>query len=505
MKFFFRLDSGLKIGLGHYARCYNIAKQLHKFGYEVFLITTKDRKINDNSIWKVIYVQDVSDVNEIKNILFQYNKNEINFIIDHYYIENSVEYQKEISNYINKLIIIEDLPNRQYYCDIFINWNIYAEKKDYEKLMLKEDTKILCGINYWLPGEGFVNLTEGSSINRENKPVNNKKIKMFVYLTGGDDSGLTLLSLKALEIFNYDIKCIIGNVNPNKDDIIAYCKEKPNINLYIQVNNIAEIMSKCDYAIGAFGQNTYERLILNLPTIGMQLVDNQALLAKYCEENNLAINLGWKDSVTIENIQNAVRDIQFINLNKLDFTQSNIANFIVLFCYQFQMRSMTLGDSQRVFNWRNQDFVRKAMKTQHIIKQEEHKEWSFKVLNSNTDKYFIFEYKNIPIGLICFNHIDREKKECEFGFYIGDTEYLGRNFGYVMEIFLVHYAFNNVDIDILYCYAMKTNLYAYNLYIRFGFEEYKQDENAIYLKLTKEKYLKIINNNIKNLLFLLNK
>jgi spore coat polysaccharide biosynthesis predicted glycosyltransferase SpsG len=126
---------------------------------------------------------------------------------------------------------------------------------------------------------------------------------------------MTFLVLQALNGLNYNIECVIGNANLDKKKIIEYCSNKSNINVHIQTNHIAAIMHECDFAIGAFGQNTYERLYMNLPTIGIELADNQRLIADYCEKNNLAINLGWWKNVTKLQILNNL--IRYMNIEKI--------------------------------------------------------------------------------------------------------------------------------------------------------------------------------------------
>lgn len=310
MNYFFYLDYGIQIGNGHYVRCLNIAKKLKQLNHNVYLVTSTQENL-PNNIWNILYVKknSITDVVEISN---QFYKEESIFILDHYYIENHIEFEKTISKYFSKFVVIEDLNNRRHYCDVFINWNIYASKTEYQRLMLKKNTKILCGIKYFLINDDFLKT-----------PKDMKKNTIFVFFTSGNDKNLTLITLNALSKFNFNIECVIGNVNPSKNKIIEYCKQNKNINLHIQTQKIHEIMSKCEFAIGSFGQNTYERLYYKIPTIGIEIADNQKLIGEYCKNNNLAINLGWWQNVSANDIINALDRIVFFKINFINFNKVN--------------------------------------------------------------------------------------------------------------------------------------------------------------------------------------
>jgi spore coat polysaccharide biosynthesis predicted glycosyltransferase SpsG len=59
-------------------------------------------------------------------------------------------------------------------------------------------------------------------------------------------------------------------------------------------------MADADVAIGAPGSTTYERLALGLPSILVQLSDNQAAVARGLIEAGAAVVIGRREDVTIE-------------------------------------------------------------------------------------------------------------------------------------------------------------------------------------------------------------
>ena len=74
-----------------------------------------------------------------------------------------------------------------------------------------------------------------------------------VLLTGA--SGF--LGKKVLDIFKYkEYDVVIGENNLNIDIIKTIITNMSNVNFYIQIDNISEIMSRADLSIGAGGSVT---------------------------------------------------------------------------------------------------------------------------------------------------------------------------------------------------------------------------------------------------------
>ena len=66
-------------------------------------------------------------------------------------------------------------------------------------------------------------------------------------------------------------------------------------NVFVGIENMAEIMTSCDLAIGAGGSTTWERCTLGIPTIQIETAENQRFInaavsdagALYCNLSDL--------------------------------------------------------------------------------------------------------------------------------------------------------------------------------------------------------------------------
>ena len=127
----FKVTSSKQIGSGHIYRCLKIAKRIkikkiyfftNNFkgnfnflikSYKIFILKNNENKFN-NSI----------DANETITYLKSIKEKKI-FILDNYF--HNLNYQKKISKYVDKLIIIDDYLKKNF-CDMYINENFYSKK-----------------------------------------------------------------------------------------------------------------------------------------------------------------------------------------------------------------------------------------------------------------------------------------------------------------------------------------------------------------------------------------
>ena len=457
------ISCNIKVGQGHLSRCLNLAHML-----------------KGNNISFTGNIDDFG-INLIKN--YGYDVGDVEFadlsIIDDYGI--SLEQEIEIAKKSVKIMVIDDSPNRPHYCDILLDQNYVSKNNEYLPLMQKYETQFLLGPEYLLLApeyfEPFKRITK------------QKPERCLVFFTGGDCQGMTLKAIEAIKDCDFATDVVIGLNNPQKEQIVAEVDKYPQITLHIQTTKMRELIDNADFSIGEFGFSTWERLARKLPMIGIITSDYQEKLENYFVKNDLVISLGWREKITIDDIKNAIYNIRNIDLSGYENIGNfkNLSTIINFLSLPFSVRKVTQNDSDMLLNWRNQDYIRQHMATNHVISQQEHDKWFAKMLVSAADCYLVFEFKGLPIGLIYFNKINNIN--AEWGFYIGNKEYLGSGFGFAMEIYAVWYAFVVLKIKKLLCYVKHTNKNAYNLYIKFGFSEYQKDDDYIYLELNNRDFI----------------
>lgn len=136
----------------------------------------------------------------------------------------------------------------------------------------------------------------------------------------------------------------------------------------------------------------------------------------------------------------------------------------------FSFRNLEQKDLYLIRTWRNQDYVRAAMLTDHIISEEEHQNWFVRLAEDNQCIYLIVTYKGIDIGVTYFTEINRKNETCSWGFYLGDL--LARpGIGAVVEYLSLDHIFENLKIRKVWIEVLIGNQNALSMNKSFGFQE----------------------------------
>ncbi len=338
MKIVIRCDSSSKIGIGHVMRCLSLAKSLKKSGCQVEFIC---QKLDGNIISKIVNYgffvhvlnsknklatnhhihhshwlstsqeQDTSDCTEI--LL----KNQIDWlIVDHYALNEY--WERELKNFCKQLMVIDDLADRKHYCDLLLDQTLDRKKNDYQNLV-PSNCRLLIGSEYALLRSDFIKWRE-FSLGRRNEF---KLEQLLVNMGGVDNGNLTEKVLKYItecKIFrNTKIVVVMGSTAPYLARVKNIVKSiSGQIELLIDVNNMAELMAYSDIAIGAPGSTTWERCCLGLPSILIVQAENQKNIANSLQKNNLA--------VIVDDVKNICQSISNLSTSKGRLSFIDMAN-----------------------------------------------------------------------------------------------------------------------------------------------------------------------------------
>lgn len=167
-----------------------------------------------------------------------------------------------------------------------------------------------------------------------------------------------------------------------------------------------------------------------------------------------------------------------------------------------RLRPLEEQDLDRILLWRNSERIRQSMLSDHLISRDEHRDW-FKNINWNRNIYLIFEFKHNPAGMVYFNNIDRNNKNCWWGFYLGKSN-LPRGTGLLMAYLGLQYVFIEVGLKKICSEALSSNPISIYFHKKLGFAEegrliqqMKKRENyidVVILALFKEKWETTRNN-----------
>lgn len=297
-KILFRCDSSAQIGLGHVKRCLVLAKRLKDSNKKLKIIfSTLDLEgnINQEILKSGFSIYSLKD-DSIDSLDYFIKGLSIDFlVIDSYEIEEFFESELKKRNQHLKILCFDDTLN-PHNVDIVLNHGIQAKKNEYKKLVPK-NCKVFCGSKYTLLRDEF--------FDKYKKKVDKKSIAII--LGGNDVLDLSSkISNYLLELDSkYKISVITTSVNPNLIEL----KQNKNIQLLIDINNIAEVLSQKRIIICASGGSLFEVMALKKRFINIEVASNQQVVSNFLEKKNI------KTTITAQNLslKELEKKIEYIN------------------------------------------------------------------------------------------------------------------------------------------------------------------------------------------------
>ncbi len=132
-----------------------------------------------------------------------------------------------------------------------------------------------------------------------------------------------------------------------------------------------------------------------------------------------------------------------------------------------------------VRNWRNDERIRKYMFNDHIITEEEHKNW-LKSLDDNNKSLFFIVYKDdIAVGVTGIINIDYINKSTSWAFYLNEKGLSFLGLGFFIEYYFINYIFDNFEFEKLNTEVLATNPKVIKMHCKFGFKEIKIEINGL--------------------------
>ncbi len=314
MNVLFRADASIEMGTGHIMRCLTLANALkergvqchficreHKghlipllieHGHSVHSLTTrfpqmKDEHTSDDSqlahaSW--LGCSQTSDAHLCQSIAQEIQPDWL--VVDHYALD--IQWQRLLRPHCSKLMVIDDLADRQHDCDLLLDQTFGRDTDDYRPLV-PQDCQLLCGAEYALLRPEFSQWRSYSLKRRKHGPLEH----LLINLGGVDKDNITGQILTALTTGTLPKSCqitvVMGTTAPWIKEVKQQATEIPwPTQVKVGVSNMAELMANSDLAIGAAGATSWERCCLGLPTIMLVLADNQSTIANRLQKAGAA-------------------------------------------------------------------------------------------------------------------------------------------------------------------------------------------------------------------------
>src|SRR5690554_3843325 len=350
MNIVFRADASIEMGTGHVMRCLTLADALVETGAVCHFICREhpghlNALITERGhiVYSLPYIEQhkqrkhskaeelaharwlgatqTEDLNACVPLLKSLQPDWL--IVDHYAIDE--RWHQELRAYCQKIMVIDDLADRQHDCDLLLDQTFGRSSEDYLPLV-PQDCQVLCGAHYALLRPEFAQWRDYSLKRRAQGQLEH----LLINLGGVDKDNITTEILQALANTalpdNCRITVVMGATAPWVERVQQQAALMPwPTEVKVGVNNMAELMANSDLAIGAAGATSWERCCLGLPSIIICLADNQKKVISHLVQADAVVLASLEESVSFKKL-NAKVELAKKNLIRLVINSSGVAD-----------------------------------------------------------------------------------------------------------------------------------------------------------------------------------
>jgi UDP-2,4-diacetamido-2,4,6-trideoxy-beta-L-altropyranose hydrolase len=199
-------------------------------------------------------------------------------------------YQQAIKEAGIKALFIDDYGHAEFYfADLILNQNLYADEGMYRRRNMT--TQLLLGTHYALLRREFLSWSKWS---RSIPPMARR---LLVTLGGSDPHNTTckvIRSLCALKVPELEVKILLGPANRHHEAVRQTVGQAPGrFEILTTEVDMAGIMAWADLAISAAGTTCWEIAFMGLPTVTVELAENQRRIAQSLAEAGISSDAGW--------------------------------------------------------------------------------------------------------------------------------------------------------------------------------------------------------------------
>ena len=220
-------------------------------------------------------------------------------VVDHY--GRDIAFERRCRPWAAAILAIDDLADRQHNADVLVDQTHGRKDSDY-RFLIGPDCRLLLGARFALLRPQFRAQRRRAMTRRETSAPAQR---LLVSFGATDSAGVTALALQAVAEGSpaLSVDVIVGPETRNLDEIRQVAASiSPAAFVHHSVGDMASMMMKADFAIGACGGTSWERCCLGLPTLVVVTADNQRLIARNLAASGAIELVGDAGELTVEGL-----------------------------------------------------------------------------------------------------------------------------------------------------------------------------------------------------------
>ena len=335
-------------------------------------------------------------------------------IVDHYGLDQ--DYEATCRPWVKRIVVIDDLANRPHDCDILIDQTFGRHEDDYKSLV-PSHCNILTGPSYALLRPQFAQARSAALTRRQER--DGKIDRVLIMMGASDPDNVASLALAGVNLVKdtLAIDIIMGARAPHLKNVKQKAqKSHHEVTIHAGVDNVASLMADADICIGAGGTTSWERCCLGLPSVVIEIADNQQKIIHELSRAGAIYAGGHFSELSPEKLYDILSEFlhEPDRLVKMSHAAADVCDgsgvkrFIPYVYPAIQakeggnicVRCMDMVDANIVLKWQSFPKTRKYFRNPKAPSQSEHHQWMVRSVNSSVNEVYIVQYNNIPAGLL---------------------------------------------------------------------------------------------------------
>lgn len=428
----FRCDASAEIGGGHVMRCLTLAtalsdagasvtfaaaampealaERIRGAGHALKLIPPSPEMQREGERWEEPPLSTEAQLADAKATGEAVGEADW-IVVDHYLLD--ARWHSAARAFAGRILVIDDLANRPYDCDILLDQTFGRSADDYRE-RVPAGAKILAGATYALLRPEFARERPAALERRqEGGPVRRILVSMGTADPGGITARIVEQVLAAAPQCAIDV--VLGPQATSLDQVRELAAAHPAVSVHVDSERMAELMRNADLAIGAAGSTSWERCCLGLPAIVFAVADNQRLGAENLERAGAALLA--HSAVEVPALVQQLKD-DHVRLSMIAaaaaITDGSGTRIVAQILKEevrpkddeLRLRAAEPADAQPVWLWRNDWVTRMQSQATAPVPWPNHKDWWDRALGSGERHVFIADVGGVPAAMVRFDQVD---------------------------------------------------------------------------------------------------
>jgi len=299
------------------------------------------------------------------------------------------DYQRGLKAKNIRFLFLDDYGHSaRYVADLVLNQNVSASPTLYSRK--ERYTQLLLGPRYAMLRREFKVWRDWK------RTIPPTCSRVLVMIGGSDDGNVTATVIHALGLLavrELETTVVAGGSNPHFAELRdRAARSGLRIRVLDSVSNVGELMAEADLAVSAAGSTCWELCLLGLPSLVIDVADNQTAVARELHKRECAIHIGNR-KITAEAVAAGMASLieaqearQGLSRRARELVDGMGATRVVSSLRRqetLRLRPVQNGDRRLLWEWANDPEVRASSFSSDPISWETHEAWFDEKLRSS--------------------------------------------------------------------------------------------------------------------------